>query len=70
MKPGDSIKIHRFGRHQARTLVGTITKVTARSVIVDRGGDRIWKFRLRDGYECGYSGDRSGYRIDISEGAG
>lgn len=64
MKPGDSIKIRRFGRHQARTLVGTVTKVTSRAVFVDRGGDRLWKFRLSDGHESGYTGDRSGYRID------
>jgi hypothetical protein len=69
---GDTVTFRRFGPYMSRTLMGTVTDVTARHVIVTRASDpkwtlrfdRMWKFRLSDGHEVGYAGEASGYQLD------
>ncbi len=61
--PGSRIKLLRFGRHHSSTHWATIVSVTPFkvSVVIDNGTQM--SLRTRDGYECGYNGDRWGWRL-------
>lgn len=62
-KIGDRIKLLRFGRHHSSTHWAEIVSVTPFKIVVQLSDMTSKSFRTRDGYECGYNGDRWGWRI-------